>query len=80
MLLHKPVRNQNTSQSATHQCFLTALPQNHRISHVGRDLFIQTVYFWTQNTENIEENYKEITCLESELFYSNYSERLHLKN
>lgn len=44
MLLHKPVRNQNISQSAILQCFLTALSQNHTVSRVGRDLFIQTVY------------------------------------
>lgn len=80
MLLHKPARNQNIPQSAILQCFLTALSQNHRVFPVGRDLFIQTVHLLTQYMETAEENYKEIIYLEIELYYSNSSEMLHLKN
>lgn len=38
------------------------------------------MYLLTPYMETIEENDKEIIYLEIELYYSNYSEVLHLKN
>lgn len=64
------------SSSVFSDCITT---ESQNISCWKGPIYLNSVFF-TQYTENIEENYKEIIYLESELYCSNYSERLHLKN